>query len=97
MCKRNGHPERSSKFICLRCLKENQVGDGIPRIKTKEKGHIKDIVCLCTGLKEKTKILKLGGAMILTNEWNMQKKYKKIIIMMTEICCQFGRIINTIV
>lgn len=59
MCKRNGHPKRSSKFICLRCLKENRVGDGIPRPNTKEKDHVKDIICLCTHLKMKTKNLEV--------------------------------------
>lgn len=59
MCKRNGHPERSSKFICLRCLRENQVGSGIPRPNTKEKDHVKDIVCLCTHLEMKTKNLEV--------------------------------------
>lgn len=50
MCKRNGNPKRSSRFICLRCLKENKVGDGLQRPKTKETDHIKDLTCLCTGL-----------------------------------------------
>ncbi|RHP24422.1 hypothetical protein DWZ63_10740 [Clostridium sp. AF34-13] len=59
MCKRNGHPERSSKFICLRCLRENQVGSGIPRSNTKEKDHVKDIICLCTHLEMKTKNLEV--------------------------------------
>lgn len=59
MCKRNGRPKRSSKFICLRCLRENQVGDGIPRLNTKEKDHIKDIICLCTQLNMKTKNLEV--------------------------------------
>lgn len=59
MCKRNGNPKHSSRFICLRCLQENGVGDGIPRPKTREKDHIKDIVCLCTGLQEKTKNLEV--------------------------------------
>lgn len=59
MCKRNGHPERSSKFICLRCLRENQVGNGIHRQNTKEKDHIKDIICLCTHLGMKTKNLEV--------------------------------------
>lgn len=59
MCKRNGHPERSSKFICLRCLRENQVGGGIPRQNTKEKDHVKDIICLCTHLEMKTKNLEV--------------------------------------
>lgn len=59
MCKRNGHPERSSKFICLRCLRENQVGSCIPRSNTKEKDHVKDIICLCTHLEMKTKNLEV--------------------------------------
>lgn len=59
MCKRNGNPKHSSRFICLRCLKENGVGDGIPRPKTKEIDHIKDITCLCVGLQIKTKNLEV--------------------------------------
>lgn len=48
MCKRNGNSKRNSRFICLRCLKENTVGAGMSRPNTKEKDHVKDIVCLCT-------------------------------------------------
>lgn len=59
MCKRKGNPKHSSRFICLRCLRENKVGDGIPRVKTKEIDHIKDITCLCVGLKMKTKNLEV--------------------------------------
>lgn len=77
MCKRNGNPKHSSKFICLRCLKENQVGDGIPRIKTKEKGHIKDIVCLCTGLKEKTKNLEVRWCDSFTERMEYAKEIQK--------------------
>lgn len=28
MCKRNGNPKRSSRFICLRCMQLNQCGSG---------------------------------------------------------------------
>ena len=59
MSKRNGHPERSSRFICLRCLSENKVGAGIPRTNTKEKDHIKNLLCLCTNLNERTKNLEV--------------------------------------
>lgn len=59
MIKRNGHPEKSSRFICLRCLKENKVCDGLPRPNTKEKNHIKDIHCLCTRLQYKTENLEV--------------------------------------
>ena len=59
MYKRNGHPDHSSRFICLRCLKENKVGDGIPRLRLKEKDHIKDLACLCTGLKYVTENLEV--------------------------------------
>ena len=44
-----------SRFICIRCLKENTVGQNIQRKSQREKGHIKDLTCLCTGLKETTK------------------------------------------
>lgn len=59
MYKRSGYPDHSSRFICLRCLKENKVGDGIPRPKTKEVDHIKDLACLCTALRYKTENLEV--------------------------------------
>ena len=59
MCKRNSNAEHSSRFICLRCLKENGVGAGIIRVNMRESGHIKDLICLCTKLEEKTKNLEV--------------------------------------
>ena len=50
-----GNPKKKSRWICLKCLKENHVGDGIQRKSQREKGHVKDLTCLCTGLKEITK------------------------------------------
>ena len=41
-----GNPKRSSRFICCKCLKENQIGSGIQRANQREKGHIKDLYCL---------------------------------------------------
>lgn len=41
-----GNPQKSSKFICCKCLTENQMGAGIQRIQQREKGHIKDLTCL---------------------------------------------------
>lgn len=55
-----GNPKRKSRFICLKCLKENHVGEGIQRIgRQRENGHIKDIVCLCTKLQTETKNLEV--------------------------------------
>lgn len=45
MCKM-GNPYKKSRFICLKCLEENHVGDGIQRRKQREKGHIKDLYCV---------------------------------------------------
>lgn len=54
MCKRNGNPRRKSRFICLRCMKENQLGDGIQHGKhQRSKWHIKDLTCFnpkCAGM-----------------------------------------------
>ena len=59
MCKRNGNAKKSSRFICLRCLCENCVGQGIQRPNTKEKDHIKNLSCLCVKTKYKTKCLEV--------------------------------------
>lgn len=59
MYKRKGSPKRSSRFICLRCLKENYVGSGISRPNTKEKDHKKDLCCMCTNFEVKTKNLEV--------------------------------------
>lgn len=51
---RNGNPKKGSRFICLRCLSVNHVGSGIQRGgKQREKGHIKNLECLCTGLNDR--------------------------------------------
>lgn len=57
-CK-NGNAKKSSRFICLRCLKENCVGQGILRPNTKEKDHIKNLRCLCVHMEYKTKNLEV--------------------------------------
>mgnify|MGYP007033706314 FL=1 len=44
---KNGNPKRQSRFICLQCLQENKLAQGIPQRK---KFHIKDLTCLnCDG------------------------------------------------
>ena len=49
-----GMPDRKSRFICCKCLKQNHIGDGIQRGKSqRKKGHIKDLYCL--SCKETTK------------------------------------------
>ena len=50
-----GNPKKMSRFICIRCLKENVVGQNIQRKSQREKGHVKDLICLCTGLQDITK------------------------------------------
>lgn len=57
-CK-DGNAKKSSRFICLRCLKQNFVGAGIQRPNTKEKDHIKNIGCLCIKMRYKTKNLEV--------------------------------------
>lgn len=54
-----GNPKKKSRWICCRCLKENFVGDGIQRKSQREKGHIKDLTCMCTGLTETTKNIEI--------------------------------------
>ena len=45
-----GNPKRASQFICLKCMKVNQLGSGIQRKgHTREKGHIKDLSCFNKG------------------------------------------------
>ena len=54
MCRcKMGNPKHMSRFICCRCLIENQVGAGIQRSNQREKGHIKDLTCInlgCNGM-----------------------------------------------
>ena len=46
MARRYGNPKKKSRFICLKCLKENCIGQGIQRARQREKFHIKDLDCL---------------------------------------------------
>ena len=57
-CK-DGNAKKSSRFICLRCLKQNCVGQGIQRPNTKEVDHIKNLSCLCVHMEYKTKNLEV--------------------------------------
>ena len=47
MCRyKNGNPKRASQFLCLHCMKINQLS-GIQRFgRDREKGHIKDLTCI---------------------------------------------------
>ena len=53
MYKRKGIIKHSSKFICLECLKQNDVISGIKRVQQREMYHIKD--CYCLNCKHITK------------------------------------------
>ena len=47
MCRcKNGNPKRQSRFICLKCLDENTLAQGIQRKIQREKYHIKDLYCI---------------------------------------------------
>lgn len=46
MYKRSGHYENRSRFICLRCEKENLLAVGIHRKQQKERLHVKNLFCL---------------------------------------------------
>lgn len=52
-----GNPKRSSKFLCLNCMKINELGSGIQRGgHQREKWHIKDLTCFnkpCCGKQTK--------------------------------------------
>lgn len=55
---RMGNPKRKSKFICLKCMRNNGVGDGIQRNNhQREYGHIKDLFCIYC--KEETKNIEI--------------------------------------
>ena len=41
-----GKPKRKSRYICLKCLNENCVGEGIQRINQREKFHLKELYCV---------------------------------------------------
>ena len=48
MCRRRmGNPKKQSRFICLCCLKQNHVGDGMQRLgRQRPIEHEKDLYCL---------------------------------------------------
>lgn len=47
MCRyKSGNPKRSSRFICLSCMTENQLAQGIQRKLQREKYHVKNLYCL---------------------------------------------------
>ena len=72
----NGNPKKKSRWICLKCLKENHVGDGIQRgSRQREKYHIKDLSCLCSDINEQTKNLEVRYC---DNFQEMMIKAKKI-------------------
>lgn len=44
---RMGNPKKQSRFICLRCLKQNHIGDGIQRFgRQRPIEHEKNLYCL---------------------------------------------------
>ena len=46
-----------SRFICLKCLQLNNVGDGIQRDKPRPKFHVKDLYCInCDCITKNTEI-----------------------------------------
>ena len=55
-----GNPKRASQFICLKCMKINQLGSGIQRGgHQREKYHIKDLLCLTCKDMETTKNIEI--------------------------------------
>lgn len=46
---RGTYSDFQSRFICLKCGKENSVGAGIYRRRQREKFHVKDLTCLTCG------------------------------------------------
>lgn len=43
---KNGNPKRQSRFICMKCMNENMLANGIQRQKQREKYHVKDLFCI---------------------------------------------------
>ena len=52
MKKVNDYYLKQSRFICLRCLKENEACTGMYRKRMREKYHIKDLICDCNDYKK---------------------------------------------
>lgn len=72
-----GNPKRKSRFICLKCMKENMVGQGIQRYNQREMNHIKDLYCIYC--KIVTKNLEVRHCDIFTDKMEyaiiLQKEY----------------------
>lgn len=59
---KNGNPKKCSRFICLHCLQENFVVDGLQRRHQRPNNHIKDIWCankICSEKYSTTKNLEV--------------------------------------
>lgn len=76
MCKRHDNTNRSSEFICLRCLSKNQVGDKMRRPNMREKDHVKNLFCLCTKLQMRTKNLEVRWCDDFEERMEYAKKIK---------------------
>lgn len=76
MCKRHDNTNRSSEFICLRCLSKNQVGDKMRRPNMREKDHVKNLCCLCTKLQMRTKNLEVRWCDDFDERMEYAKKIK---------------------
>lgn len=76
MCKRHDNINRSSEFICLRCLNNNQVGDKMRRPNMREKDHVKNLFCLCTKLQMRTKNLEVRWCDDFDERMEYAKKIK---------------------
>ena len=56
---KNGNPKRASRFICMKCMSENQLA-GIQRFgHQREKYHVKDLLCINPGCKCTTKNMEI--------------------------------------
>ena len=74
-----GNPKRKSRFICLQCMEENQLGSGIQRRgHTREKWHIKNLTCFnkcCNG--EITKNLEVRWCDDLSETFEKAEEIRK--------------------
>ena len=79
-----GNPKKSSRFICLHCLKENMIGSGIQRNNQREKGHVKDLTCInpgCNGMITKNievRYCDSFGEMMIRAEELHREYYEKV-------------------
>lgn len=74
---RYGNPKKKSRFICLKCLEENLVGQGIQRSNQRKINHIKDLYCIYC--KNVTKNLEVRHCDVFTDKMEyaiiLQKEY----------------------